>query len=72
MRGLDSYLQPPDPAVFYCEVGEGSNEDCDHEEECQEREPCDGCGGITSCRCDDAYEEWKERQYDDHLDDYGD
>lgn len=60
----DSRL-PPEYEPFYCTVGGGSSDDCDHEEECQAAEPCEYCGGVTTCRCDDMYEAAKEDRYDD-------
>jgi len=65
---LSSYLEPPDPIEYVCDESGSMREDCDldHDgDDCPEREPCNICGGVTYCRCDDAYEEYRESRWED-------
>jgi len=65
--------EPPQDYPYICDTSGDSSEDCteDHDgEACPEREPCEDCGGVISCRCDDMYEDAKEARWDTDDRDY--
>lgn len=69
MRGLDAYLQPPDPEPVEC-LTHGTDE-CDGEQDdCERDDGCFSCGAEVSrlCYCDEAYERSRELDDDFYFD----
>jgi hypothetical protein len=58
---------PPEPD-FDCEC-ESDHNDCDDCDCVGHIESCPSCDTAHGCRCDDMYEDWKDRQMERDWDD---